>query len=84
MTKDKTVMHPGCEEVLAMPKGIPTPMEDVPPKETRDHAWHWGTILDASPRPGGASRVPVWGGLVVAVYSVTGLAGAVITYAVLA
>ena len=41
-----------------MPKGVPTPMEKVPPKETRDHAWHWGTVLDRSPNRKRPSRFP--------------------------
>lgn len=66
-----------------MPRGIPTPMEDVPPKETRDHAWHWGTILDSTPRPGRRTRVPMWwGGLVVAAIAGS-LLGSSIVYTVM-
>ena len=63
-----------------MSKGVPTPMENVPPDQTRDHAWHWGTVLDGSARGKRRSRFgPPVGDLVLA--TVTGfLLGSSIVY----
>ena len=55
----------------------PDPMPDRP----RDHAWHWGTILDSSPRHEVPSRFPVWRDMVMA--GITGLLlGSAIVFAV--
>ena len=66
-----------------MPKGVPTPMENVPSDEPRDHAWHWGTVLDRSPNRKRPSRFPAPAGDFV-VGTVTGLLlGNSIVYAVM-
>jgi len=66
-----------------MPKGVPIPMENVPSNEPRDHAWHWGTVLDRSPNRKRPSRFPTPAGDLV-VGTVGGLLlGNSIVYAVM-
>ena len=56
----------------------PDPMPDRP----REHAWHWGTIIDNEQRHRVPPRFPAWRDIVMAV--VTGLLlGSAITFAVI-
>jgi hypothetical protein len=58
-------------------------MEKVPSNQPRDHAWHWGTVLDRSPNRKRLSRFPAPAGDLVVGIVAGLLLGNSIVYAVM-